>query len=71
MFSHVFIFMKKKIPDDVILVFCGIFAAILFMWTNLNNVKTNLDYWILISGVIGMILIPMVWSSIVYYRGNR
>jgi len=61
---------KKRVPDDVILVFSGIFVALVFVWSHMNSVYSDLDFVIYFSAFIVMIVVPMVWSSIVHYRGK-
>lgn len=61
---------KKRVPDDVILVFSSIFVALVFVWSHMNSVYSDLDFVIYFSAFIVMIVVPMVWSSIVHYRGK-
>lgn len=61
----------KKIPDDIILVFSGIFAGMLFLWGNINNVYCEMDFYYLLGGTFSMIFIPMFYSSWVYYCNKK
>jgi len=63
--------MKKKVPDDVILVFCGIFTGLLYLWTQQGCVYSGFDFWIYIGAVMGFFVVPMVYSSIVYYQSKK
>jgi len=61
----------KHIPNDVILVFCGIFVGLNFLWTHQNRVNSVLDFWLLISGFIGMVVVPMFYSGYIYYKKHH
>jgi len=62
---------EKNIPDDVILVCCGLFAAVLFAWSNIDCVFVVLDFWVFWIAVVCMIVVPLFYSSIVYYKNKK
>jgi len=60
----------KHAPDDIVLVFCGIFAGLVFLWTHQSRVNDSLDFWLLFGGFMGMVCVPMFYSGYVYYKKN-
>ena len=54
--------MKKNVPDDVILVLVGIMGCILLLWFNLNSIRSSLDFFYLVCGAGGMLIVPMMYS---------
>ena len=55
----------KEIPKDVILVLGGIFSAVLFAWTQQSCIYTQLDFNIYWGTIVGLIGIPLLYSSYV------
>lgn len=62
---------KQGVPDDIVLVVAGFIVGLFYLWGGLNGVKSDLDWYLLIGPCMVMILVPMVYSSIVYRRNKK
>jgi len=60
----------KKIPNDLLLVASGLFVGVLYLWTQQSCVYTRLDWLIFLGTFVSIIGIPMIYSSIVHYKGG-
>jgi hypothetical protein len=60
--------MKKTLPDDMVIVFIGLFCAMLYMWFNLESIKTQWDFQLFMVTISGMIIIPLCYSMYTVYQ---
>lgn len=60
--------LKRKIPDDVVLVICSVFTGMLWLWTQQSGIYTRLDFYIYFGAFAVMICAPMFYSGYVKYK---
>jgi len=63
--------MKKEIPDDVVLVICGIIVGIIWLWVQQSGIRSQLDFYIYFGTFAVLICVPMFYSGYVKYKNNR
>lgn len=56
----------RRVPDDVVIVFSGIFAAVLFAWTQQGNVYGFLDFMVYILVIGCLFVCPLLYAM--YFR---
>lgn len=62
---------KKEVPDDVVLVMCSIFFAIVWLWTQQGGIKSLWDFQIYFIAFVCMVSIPMLYSGYVHYKHSK
>ena len=62
---------KKRIPDDALLVCCGFFTGVLFIWGNMNCIYSAFDFYVYIVIASSFFVGPLCYSCYVVYKSKK